>query len=38
MRKKVMDAKANRSATIVIVILSIAIMRIIKKYGKEQKD
>ncbi len=38
MKKKVMDAKANRSATIVIVILSIAIMRIIKKYGKEQKD
>ncbi len=38
MKKKVMEAKANRCATVVIVVLSIAIMRIIKKYGKEQKD
>lgn len=33
-----MEAAANRKATIVILIISIAIMCVIKKYGKEQKD
>lgn len=35
---KSLEVAANRKATIVILVISIAIMRILKKYGREQKD
>ncbi len=38
MKKKIMDAKANRCATVVVIVLSVAIMHVMKKYGKEHKE
>ena len=36
--KKQMDVAANRKATLVIMTLSIAIVCVMKKYGKEKKN
>ena len=36
--KREMEVSANRKATIVILIISVAILRVMKKYGKEKKD
>lgn len=36
--KKEMEVSANRKATVVIIIISVAILRVMRKYGKEKKD
>ncbi len=36
--KREMEVSANRKATVVIIIISVAILRVMRKYGKEKKD
>ena len=35
--KREMEVSANRKATVVIIIISVAILRVMRKYGKEKK-
>lgn len=36
--KREMEVSANRKATVVILVISVAILRVMKKYGNERKD
>ena len=36
--KREIEVSANRKATVVILVISVAILRVMKKYGNERKD
>ncbi len=36
--KREMEVSANRKATVIILVISVAILRVMKKYGNERKD